>query len=140
MLLLNLAINARDAMPYGGTLEVTVDTVELDALHASSKGLPPGAFARMAVKDNGEGMPPEVAARAFEPFFTTKETGRGAGLGLAMVYGIANRSGGTASITSADGMGTTVTVLFPLSTPQEHSVPALPRQGTTQTQKEPVPH
>jgi hypothetical protein len=70
---------------------------------------------RIGVTDNGEGMTPEVAARAFEPFFTTKETGRGAGLGLAMVYGIATRAGGSASISTSSGAGTTITVLFPLS-------------------------
>ncbi len=109
---MNLAINARDAMPGGGTITVTVDTVELDG--PESSGLRPGPFARIEVSDDGEGMTPEVAAKAFEPFFTTKETGRGAGLGLSMVYGIANRSGGRASISTAGGVGTTITVLFPL--------------------------
>jgi signal transduction histidine kinase len=89
-----------------------VDTVELqDPVH----GLKPGPFARIDVIDDGEGMTPEVAAKAFEPFFTTKETGRGTGLGLAMVYGIASRSGGSASISTKVGVGTTITVLFPLS-------------------------
>jgi two-component system, cell cycle sensor histidine kinase and response regulator CckA len=140
MLLLNLAINARDAMPYGGTLEVSVDTIELDVSSASSQGLQPGTYARMEVKDNGEGMTSEVAARAFEPFLTTKETGRGAGLGLAMVYGIANRSGGTASLTTADGVGTTVTVLIPRSVPPGDSVPGSPIQRGTQPDRYPVPH
>jgi signal transduction histidine kinase len=74
-----------------------------------------GSFARLGITDNGEGMTPEVAAKAFEPFFTTKETGRGAGLGLSMVYGIANRAGGRASISTIGGAGTTITVLLPLS-------------------------
>ncbi len=113
LMLMNLAINARDAMPGGGTITVTVDRVELD--EADGSGLRPGLFARIDVSDDGEGMTPEVAAKAFEPFFTTKETGRGAGLGLSMVYGIANRSGGRASIETAGGVGTTVSVLFPLS-------------------------
>ena len=91
LMLMNLAINARDAMPYGGDITVTVDTVELET---GRTGFGPGPFARIGVKDNGEGMTAEVAAKAFEPFFTTKETGRGTGLGLAMVYGIASRSGG----------------------------------------------
>ena len=112
LLLMNLAINARDAMPCGGDITVTVDTVELDD---GTSNLPAGSFARIGVTDNGDGMTPEVAARAFEPFFTTKETGRGAGLGLAMVYGIATRAGGRASISSAGGGGTTISVLFPLS-------------------------
>ena len=120
LMLMNLAINARDAMPHGGTITVTVDTVKVDG--ADGSGLHPGPFARIDVKDDGEGMTPDVAAKAFEPFFTTKETGRGTGLGLSMVYGIANRSGGRASISSADGVGTTITVLFPLSDPT--SLPA----------------
>jgi two-component system cell cycle sensor histidine kinase/response regulator CckA len=113
LMLMNLAINARDAMPGGGTITVTVETVEVDG--AEGSGLHPGPFARIDVRDDGEGMTPEVAAKAFEPFFTTKETGRGTGLGLSMVYGIANRSGGRASISTAGGAGTTITVLFPLS-------------------------
>ena len=113
LMLMNLAINARDAMPRGGTITVTVDTVELDGVEGA--GLHPGPFARIDVRDDGEGMTPEVAAKAFEPFFTTKETGRGTGLGLSMVYGIANRSGGRASISTMAGVGTTITVLFPLS-------------------------
>jgi signal transduction histidine kinase len=113
LMLMNLAINARDAMPDGGTIAVTVDTAELDEVEVP--GLSPGPFARIHVTDDGEGMTAEVAAQAFEPFFTTKETGRGTGLGLAMVYGIANRSGGRASITTLGGAGTTISVVFPLS-------------------------
>jgi len=112
LLLMNLAINARDAMPCGGTITVTVDIVELDD---PGDGLRPGLFAQIDVIDDGEGMTPEVAAKAFEPFFTTKETGRGTGLGLAMVYGIANRAGGSASISTRGGQGTTIRMLFPLS-------------------------
>jgi signal transduction histidine kinase len=121
-MLMNLAINARDAMPCGGQIEVKVDTVELLESGSLAADLGPGQFARIDVRDNGHGMPPEVAAKAFEPFFTTKETGRGAGLGLAMVYGIANRAGGGASITSVGGEGTTVTVLFPLANQDEKSM------------------
>jgi two-component system cell cycle sensor histidine kinase/response regulator CckA len=110
LMLMNLAINARDAMPCGGDISVKVDSVE-----DTKSGAPGGSFARIEVKDNGEGMTPDVAAKAFEPFFTTKETVRGTGLGLAMVYGIATRAGGSASISSVGGAGTTVTVLFPLS-------------------------
>jgi two-component system, cell cycle sensor histidine kinase and response regulator CckA len=115
LLLMNLAINARDAMPCGGNLTIRVDTVEFVESDDSSANLPAGPFARIGVTDNGDGMAPDVAARAFEPFFTTKETGRGAGLGLAMVYGIATRAGGSASISTVGGAGTTITVLFPLS-------------------------
>jgi two-component system, cell cycle sensor histidine kinase and response regulator CckA len=120
LLLMNLAINARDAMPCGGDISITVDTVEAgDVEDGTSSNLPTGSFARIGVTDNGDGMTPEVAARAFEPFFTTKETGRGTGLGLAMVYGIANKAGGSASISTVGGVGTTITVLFPLS--DQHS-------------------
>jgi two-component system, cell cycle sensor histidine kinase and response regulator CckA len=120
LLLMNLAINARDAMPCGGDMTVRIDTVELGESDNASN-LPAGSFARIGVTDNGDGMTPEVAARAFEPFFTTKETGRGAGLGLAMVYGIATRAGGSASISTVSGAGTTITVLFPLS--DRHALP-----------------
>jgi signal transduction histidine kinase len=115
LLLMNLALNARDAMPCGGDITVRVDTVELGESDDSTSNLPAGSFARIGVTDNGHGMTPDVATRAFEPFFTTKETGRGAGLGLAMVYGIATRAGGSASISTVGGAGTTITVLFPLS-------------------------
>jgi signal transduction histidine kinase len=118
---MNLAINARDAMPCGGDLTIRVDTVEFVENDDSSANLPAGPFARIGVTDNGDGMTPDVAARAFEPFFTTKETGRGAGLGLAMVHGIATRAGGSASISTVGGAGTTITVLFPLS--DRHSLP-----------------
>jgi two-component system, cell cycle sensor histidine kinase and response regulator CckA len=111
LMLMNLALNARDAMPYGGSLSISVDTVAVVGRDDSH----PGLFGRIEVRDDGQGMTPEVAAKAFEPFFTTKETGRGTGLGLAMVYGIAKRAGGTASISTADGAGTAVTVLLPLS-------------------------
>jgi signal transduction histidine kinase len=115
LLLMHLAINARDAMPWGGDISVTVDTVEVGDADDGPSNLRAGTFARIGVKDNGEGMVPEVAARAFEPFFTTKDTGRGAGLGLAMVYGIATRAGGCALISTVGGEGTTINVLFPLS-------------------------
>jgi hypothetical protein len=115
MVLINLAINARDAMPHGGSLWITVGDVTLDGSKAAAAGLSPGRYARVSVEDNGDGMSPEVSAKAFEPFFTTKETGRGTGLGLAMVYGIAKRWGGSAAISTAKGVGTTVTLLFPLS-------------------------
>jgi signal transduction histidine kinase len=115
LLLMNLAINARDAMPCGGDISVKVDAVELGDDDEGGSNSSAGAFARIGVTDNGDGMTPEVAARAFEPFFTTKETGRGAGLGLAMVYGIATKAGGSASISTTGGMGTTISVLFPIS-------------------------
>jgi signal transduction histidine kinase len=108
---LNLAINARDAMPRGGTLTVSVRP------HHAALGpdMAAGRYVAIAVSDTGEGMPPEVAARAFEPFFTTKGVGKGTGLGLSQVYGIARQSGGTARIRSALGEGTTVTVFLPVA-------------------------
>jgi signal transduction histidine kinase/CheY-like chemotaxis protein len=106
---LNLAINARDAMPGSGTLSIGVRAEEL----ASGADLPAGRYVAVSVTDTGEGMPAEVAARAFEPFFTTKGVGKGTGLGLSQVYGIARQSGGAARIDSVPGRGTTVTILLP---------------------------
>jgi signal transduction histidine kinase/CheY-like chemotaxis protein len=105
MALLNLAINARDAMPNGGSLR-------FDAARATAPDglLPPGEYVRIAVADDGEGMPPEVAAKVFEPFFTTKPVGKGTGLGLSQVYGMAQQSGGAARIVSVPGQGTTVEI------------------------------
>lgn len=104
MAVLNLAINARDAMPGGGDLAIVsrLRRVGGDAELAA------GDYVELAVTDNGTGMPPEVAARAFDPFFTTKGVGRGTGLGLSQVYGIARQAGGTARIESTPGAGTTV--------------------------------
>ncbi|NOG72270.1 hybrid sensor histidine kinase/response regulator [Roseicella sp. DB1501] len=106
---LNLAINARDAMPGGGTLTVAVRVVELGL----AADLPVGRYVAVSVSDTGDGMAPEVVARAFEPFFTTKGVGKGTGLGLSQVYGIARQSGGTARIESVPGHGTTVRILLP---------------------------
>ncbi|WP_242624651.1 hybrid sensor histidine kinase/response regulator [Krasilnikovia cinnamomea] len=114
-ILLNLAVNARDAMPTGGTLSIDTTTVDLpaaddDTAHAT---VPPGRYVRLRVSDTGTGMPPEVAERAFEPFFTTKPTGSGTGLGLATIYGLATAAGGDVRLSSEPGIGTTVTVLLP---------------------------
>ena len=114
LVLLNLAINARDAMPEGGTL--TIATANLpagDPALPADLGACEGGAVRIAVSDTGTGMSEMVAARAFEPFFTTKEIGRGSGLGLSMVYGLAQQSGGTATIETRPGAGTTVSVLLP---------------------------
>jgi signal transduction histidine kinase len=93
--LVNLAVNARDAMPSGGTLVVQTTTTDIDAANAAARvGLPPGQYACMKIGDTGVGMPSDVIDRAFEPFFTTKPEGAGTGLGLATVYGIVNIKSG----------------------------------------------
>ena len=107
--ILNLAINARDAMPEGGTLTI----VTARAPVSSDPELEPGDYVRVSVADTGEGMAPEVAARAIEPFFSTKPLGKGTGLGLAQVYGIARQSGGTIRIESEPGTGTIVHLFMP---------------------------
>jgi CheY-like chemotaxis protein len=112
--ILNLAINARDAMPKGGQLMIETGNVALrEAGAAAAIGLEPGEYVKLAVTDTGSGMPPEVIARAFEPFFTTKEPGKGTGLGLATIYGFATQSGGQATIDSEVGKGTTVALYLP---------------------------
>jgi CheY-like chemotaxis protein len=111
---LNLAINARDAMPSGGRLIIETQNVSLGSDDACAEyGLAPGEYVRLSLSDTGSGMPPEVVARAFEPFFTTKPPGRGTGLGLASVYGFVRQSGGNATIYSEPGRGTTVSLCLP---------------------------
>ena len=112
--LLNLAINARDAMPLGGTL--LIETANLPAGHPRLPQGLAGDFVLVAVSDTGTGMTEAVKARAFEPFFTTKDVGKGTGLGLSMVYGVAKQSGGAAVIDSEPGKGTTVALFLPRST------------------------
>ncbi len=111
--LLNLCINARDAMPDGGRLTVQVANARLDGAAARAQGLEPGPYVELAVRDTGTGMRPDVLAHAFDPFFTTKPIGLGTGLGLSMVYGFARQSGGQASIVSAPGQGTSVMLHLP---------------------------
>jgi signal transduction histidine kinase/ActR/RegA family two-component response regulator len=108
--LINLAVNARDAMPAGGTLEVRAALAPLQATDPVG-----GRFASVAVSDTGEGIPPEIRERVFEPFFTTKRPGVGTGLGLAQVYGFAVQAGGDVRVDSAVGVGTTVTLRLPIS-------------------------
>ena len=110
--ILNLAINARDAMPEGGTLKIelsNVDTRKPDG----ERGVTPGRYARVRILDSGIGMTEDVLERAFEPFFTTKNIGEGSGLGLSQVYGFVNQSGGDVKITSAPGTGTAVSLYLP---------------------------
>jgi PAS domain S-box-containing protein len=112
--ILNLAINARDAMSHGGRLTVRTQNVGLDAQFCRDHPqVEPGEYVSISVTDTGSGIEPEVLARVFEPFFTTKESGKGSGLGLAMVHGFAEQAGGIATIESKLGRGTTVTILLP---------------------------
>ena len=106
---LNLAINARDAMPDGGTLSIGIRNSTLEDI----ADVPPGAYLCIEVSDTGTGMPPDVVERAFEPFFTTKEQGQGTGMGLSMVYGFVKQSSGHIAIDSRPGAGTTVRLYFP---------------------------
>jgi CheY-like chemotaxis protein len=113
---MNLAVNARDAMPKGGTLVVSTRVTELTAEQAEEGG-PHGRVVALRVADDGCGMTEEVRRHVFEPFFTTKEKGKGTGLGLSTVYGIVRQSGGSVRLESEPGKGTVFTLYFPLAAP-----------------------
>jgi signal transduction histidine kinase len=133
--ILNLIVNARDAMPDGGTLTITTQNVTLAAGDPTiDDDVAPGAFVMVTVADTGIGMAPEILERAFEPFYTTKEVGKGSGLGLSQLYGFARQSGGTVKIASNVGCGTAVTIYLPKATRQaaqpEPAKPAAKPKGT----------
>jgi signal transduction histidine kinase len=111
--LLNLATNARDAMPNGGTFSIETHNLTIDHSEGRHPGLTPGAYVCLGVRDSGAGMEPHILEHAFEPFFTTKPLVEGGGLGLAGVYGIINQAGGTVDISSAPSVGTTITAWLP---------------------------
>jgi PAS domain S-box-containing protein len=110
---LNIALNARDAMPDGGSLTLRTSRQEVAADPKTDEDLKRGSYAVLTIDDTGTGMTPDVAARVFEPFFTTKSGGRGTGLGMSMVYGFAKQSGGAVTVASRPGAGTTVTICLP---------------------------
>jgi signal transduction histidine kinase len=132
--ILNLAINARDAMPRGGRLRIATGNVTLGEQQLpDAEAMQAGDYVFVAVADTGEGMDPQVLARAFEPFFTTKPVGQGTGLGLSQIYGFARQSGGGVRLESTPGSGTTATLYLPRETPPEvpaaRSAPELRRGG-----------
>ena len=131
VMLLNLAINARDAMPDGGRLKLSTANVVSSATSPIAD-LRPGEYVAVSVSDTGTGMSADVQAKAFEPFFTTKQPGQGTGLGLSQLYGFAKQSGGTARIESREGSGTTVTIYLPRTDgePRRQSARSVPEERT----------
>jgi PAS domain S-box-containing protein len=131
-MLMNLAVNARDAMPDGGLLTVSAEVVELSpALARHNQDARPGQFMRVSMTDTGCGIPPEILPRIFEPFFTTKPIGKGTGLGLAAVYGIAKQHGGWVEVQSQPGQGATFHVFIP-------TCPAAPEAGPAPLTQQPL--
>lgn len=137
--ILNLAINARDAMPKGGRLIIETANVHAEAGEIGSlQKLPAGDYVRLSVSDNGAGMTAEVLQHAFEPFFTTKQPGRGTGLGLSTIYGLAQELGGTVTLDSEVGRGTTVSVFLPRSEGPAVALAADESAGTSRSSGETI--
>lgn len=116
--LLNLSINARDAMPNGGTLSLGVDRCTIEQSSSTEQMMPSGSYVTISVTDSGTGISPDNLSRIFDPFFTTKKIGEGTGLGLSMIYGFTQQSGGQVRVHSSLGVGTTVTMYFPVDNSQ----------------------
>jgi PAS domain S-box-containing protein len=135
--IVNLVVNARDAMPRGGRLFIETSRLEIGEEFGAPLLTPPGTYVCLMVTDTGTGMTPEVQARLYEPFFTTKEPGKGTGLGLSTVYGIVKQSGGTISVHSTPGLGTSFRLLFPatneIKVAEETPVPSEPPAFGTET-------
>jgi len=134
--LLNLAINARDAMKGEGVIRITGENIILNPADCAGKSIKPGEYVRLAVTDTGVGMPPSILKRAFEPFFTTKREGHGTGLGLSMVFGFVRQSGGHVEMWSEEGKGSVVQMYFPHSLdPESFDAPIdqVPHSGGQET-------
>jgi two-component system, cell cycle sensor histidine kinase and response regulator CckA len=121
---LNLAVNSRDAMPLGGRLIISTASRRLEGSHAKAHGIPDGQYCAISISDNGIGIPPDVLPHIFEPFYTTKPAGKGTGLGLSTVYGIVQQSGGAIQPYTEKDLGTTMTVFLPAAGAAEEDLPS----------------
>jgi CheY-like chemotaxis protein len=133
--ILNLAINARDAMPTGGTLTFETSNIVLGAAQATLRDVKPGEYVRLVTRDTGTGMPPDVQARIFDPFYTTKAAGKGTGLGLSMIYGFVRQSEGFVRVESEVGKGTAIEICLPrysgeLETQSPHETAGVEKRAT----------